>query len=36
MSDREELGRKVYIESSSAIAEAGPKVILNIGVAILI
>jgi len=32
----EELGRKVYIESSSAIAEAGPKVILNIGVAILI
>jgi len=32
----QDFGKTVYIESSQAIAEAGPKAILNIGVAILI
>jgi hypothetical protein len=30
-----DFGREVYIESSKAIAESGPKVILNVGVAVL-
>ena len=30
-----EFGKDVYIESSQAIAESGPKVILNVGVAVL-
>ena len=30
-----EFGKDVYIESSKAIAESGPKVILNVGVAVL-
>ncbi len=36
MSDAEEFGRKTYLESSRAIAEAGPKVLLNMGVAVLV
>ena len=30
-----EFGKDVYIESSHAIAESGPKVILHVGVAVL-
>ena len=32
----QEFGKKIYIESSRALAEAGPKVILSIGVAVLV
>lgn len=32
----QEMGRKVYIDSSKAIAEASPKVAMNLGIAILV